>query len=276
MLDVSVEYSNQIDNVGYLAVFISAKRPVEEFDGIEEGRLNVEFELKDRNSSAQFPIRVNVAKTPPKRFVMYESKSTCSLFSKRILWDTFRNLYYPLGYYPRDNLRSTKAPLDIFVDHPHTNYHQLYKILREHDYFVEAPGQPLVCIDLSEYGNLLIVDPEDEYFPQEVQQIQHAVEHGLNLIVVGDWYSEFLLENIKFEDPSSRKFCYPESGGSNVPALNDLINNFGFALGDQVLEGPIKLFDKEIRIASGAEIKMASPSAWIGRGDFKDIVRILA
>lgn len=69
MLDVSVEYSNQIDNAGYLAVFISAKRSVEEFDEIEEGRLNVEFELKDRNSSVQFPVRVNVAKTPPKRFV---------------------------------------------------------------------------------------------------------------------------------------------------------------------------------------------------------------
>lgn len=81
----------------------------------------------------------------------------------------------------------------------------------------------------------MIVDPEDEFFPQEITQIQSAVQNGLNLIVVADWYNENLLEHMKFEAPDSKqKLCYPDTGGANIPALNDLLLPFGFILGNQV------------------------------------------
>ena len=33
-------------------------------------------------------------------------------YSKRILWDQYHNLRYPSGYFPRDNLKTVKNPLD--------------------------------------------------------------------------------------------------------------------------------------------------------------------
>lgn len=134
-------------------------------------------------------------------------------------------------------------------------------------------GRPLTCTDVSNYGTLLIVDPEDEFFPHELTQIENAVKNGSNLIAVGDWYNELLLENIKFEDPSStQQLRYPETGGSNLPALNELIGRFGFALGDQVLDGTVNLFNREVRIASGAQLRAAPSTAWIASGSCNNIV----
>jgi membrane-bound transcription factor site-1 protease len=126
---------------------------------------------------------------------------------------------------------------------------------------------------LSNYGTFLIVDPEEEYFPQEITLIQNAVQNGMNLVVLGDWYNELLLENIKFEDPNtSQQIRYPETGGSNLPALNELIGRFGFALGDQVLDGTVNLFNREVRIASGAPLRAAPLTAWIATGSLNNIV----
>lgn len=141
---------------------------------------------------------------------------------------------------PRDDLRA-KDPLDLQIDHPHTNFKKLYNELRSNNYFIEISGRPLTCVDLSNYGHLFIVDPEDEYFIQEITQIQNAVENGLNLIVIAEWYNKNLLEKMKFDEPDTKqKQRYPETGGSNIPALNDLLNPFGFAFGDQVIHSLIK------------------------------------
>jgi membrane-bound transcription factor site-1 protease len=120
---------------------------------------------------------------------------------------------------------------------------------------------------------LIIIDPEDEYFPQEVIQIHHAVKNkGLNLIVVGNWYNKKLLEKMSFEDSNLKQPSYPITGGANVPAINELLNPFGFALGDQVVEGTIKLSNKNIKIASGSNLKAVPTSAWIVTADLNDIV----
>lgn len=46
----------------------------------------------------------------------------------------------------------------------------------------------------------------------------------------------------------------PETGGANVPALNDLLSVFQIALGDRVFEGNFKLGDHEMYYASGTHI----------------------
>ena len=46
----------------------------------------------------------------------------------------------------------------------------------------------------------------------------------------------------------------PDTGGSNVPALNDLLSPWGIALGDMVYEGDFSMCGKEMYYASGSAI----------------------
>lgn len=90
------------------------------------------------------------------------------LFSKRILWDQYHNLRYPAGYFPRDDLRVKNDPLDWNADHIHTNFKDMYQHLRNAGYYLEVLGQPFTCFNAKNYGTLLIVDTEEEFFPEEV------------------------------------------------------------------------------------------------------------
>ena len=57
--------------------------------------------------------------------------------------------------------------------------------LRSAGYFVEVLGSPLTCMDASQYGALLLVDLEDEFFPQEVEKLKMDVEErGLSVVGV--------------------------------------------------------------------------------------------
>ncbi len=42
--------------------------------------------------------------------------------------------------------------------------------------------------------------------------------------------------SMKFFDDNTRSWWTPVTGGSNVPALNDLLAPYGIALGDAVLQ----------------------------------------
>lgn len=57
---------------------------------------------------------------------------------ERILWDQYRNIRYPPGYMPRDDLRDRSNPLDWTADHPHTNFKALYQQLRSSGYYLEV------------------------------------------------------------------------------------------------------------------------------------------
>lgn len=106
-------------------------------------------------SNCTLPLKVSVIPTPPR--------------SKRVLFDQFHNVRYPPGYVPRDSLDVSNDILDWHADHLHTNYHGLWDALRRYGYFVEVLGSPLTCFDARSYGTLLLVDLEDEYFPEEVR-----------------------------------------------------------------------------------------------------------
>lgn len=59
-------------------------------------------------------------------------------FSQRLLWDQYRNIRYPPGYIPRDDLRDKTNILDWNADHPHTNFKPLYQHLRSSGYYIEV------------------------------------------------------------------------------------------------------------------------------------------
>lgn len=65
-------------------------------------------------------------------------------------------------------------------------------------------GEPLTCVDLSQYAAYLLVDPEEEFFPQEIATIREAVRTGdTNLLVFADWFNEALIEKIQFIDETT-------------------------------------------------------------------------
>jgi membrane-bound transcription factor site-1 protease len=181
-LDIAVSYSSILwPWSGYLAVYIAVAKTARNFEGIAQGHLSLTVVSPPQNgedepqiSVVKLPIRVKVIPMPPR--------------SKRILWDQYHNLRYPPGYFPRDNLRMKNDPLDWNADHIHTNFRDMYLHLRSKGYYIEVLGAPYTCFDASQYGTLLLVDSEEEFFSEEILKLKRDVnELGLSVLVFADW-----------------------------------------------------------------------------------------
>ncbi|XP_002164301.2 membrane-bound transcription factor site-1 protease isoform X1 [Hydra vulgaris] len=248
LLKIAFAYS---DNLwpwsGYLAVYLSVSKEGEAWTGIVQGVITLSvtsyatLENEEEQSKITIPVKVSIIPTPLK--------------SKRILWDQFHNLRYPSGYFPRDNLNMKMDPLDWNADHIHTNYKDLYTYLRSKDYFIEVLGLPFTCFNANDYGVLLIIDPEEEYFDEEIVKLTKDIFHNkLSVIVVGEWYNVKVMDKIQFYDENTRQWWTPVTGGANIPALNELMKPWGISLTDQVYSGEFKVGTKTVIYASGATI----------------------
>lgn len=83
----------------------------------------------------------------------------------------------------------------------------MYTHLRNAGYYIEVLGSPYTCFNASLYGTLLIVDPEDEFFPEEIVKIKEDIlEHELSVIVFADWYNTSVMRKIKFYDENTRQW----------------------------------------------------------------------
>ncbi|EAA00127.5 AGAP012203-PA, partial [Anopheles gambiae str. PEST] len=250
LLNVSISYSEQLwPWSGWMAVHIGVNEAGRGFEGIAQGHITLtvqsppqgENEREPRNGTVSFAIKVRIIPQPPRQ--------------KRILWDQYHSLRYPPGYLPRDNLKIKSDPLDWRADHVHTNFKDMYTHLRNAGYYVEVLGAPYTCFNASHYGTLLVVDPEEEFFPAEVAKLREDVlERQLSVIVFADWYNTSVMRRIKFYDENTRQWWMPDTGGANVPALNDLLRGFGIALGDRVADGYFDMRDHRMYYASGANI----------------------
>ena len=56
-------------------------------------------------------------------------------------------------------------------------------------------------------GTLLMVDSEEEYFPEEIAKLRRDVDHGLSLVVFSDWYNTSVMRKVKFYDENTRYGC---------------------------------------------------------------------
>ncbi|XP_052862529.1 membrane-bound transcription factor site-1 protease, partial [Anopheles cruzii] len=250
LLNVSISYSEQLwPWSGWMALHIGVNEAGRTFEGIAQGHITLTVqsppqgagESEPRNGTVSFAIKVRIIPQPPRR--------------KRILWDQYHSLRYPPGYLPRDNLKIKSDPLDWRADHVHTNFKDMYTHLRNAGYYVEVLGAPYTCFNASLYGTLLLVDPEEEYFPEEILKLRRDVlEHELSVIVFADWYNTTVMRKIKFYDENTRQWWMPDTGGANVPALNELLAGFGIALGDRVADGYFDMRDHRMYYASGANI----------------------
>ena len=53
-------------------------------------------------------------------------------------------------------------------------------------------------------GTLLIVDPEEEFFPEEISKLKRDVDNGLSVIIFADWYNTTVMKKVKFYDENTR------------------------------------------------------------------------
>lgn len=71
---------------------------------------------------------------------------------------------------------------------------------------------------------------------------QDVEEKGLSVVVFADWYNVTVMEKVKFYDENTRQWWIPDTGGANVPALNDLLYpNWGIAFSSNVRDGQFVL-----------------------------------
>ncbi|XP_070070708.1 membrane-bound transcription factor site-1 protease [Drosophila takahashii] len=247
-----LEISTQVSPIlwpwtGWMAVFIAVKKHGENFEGLCKGSITVvvqsfkESTNKTLLTEVEFPLIIKVTQKPPR--------------NKRILWDQYHSLRYPPRYIPRDDLKVKLDPLDWRADHIHTNFKDMYTHLRNVGYYIDVLREPFTCFNASDYGALLIVDPEREFADDEITALKENVYNkGLNVVIFGDWYNTTVMKKIKFFDENTRQWWTPDTGGANIPALNDLLKPFGIGFGDFVGEGHFKLGDHSMYYASGAPI----------------------
>ncbi|KAK2147562.1 hypothetical protein LSH36_547g03036 [Paralvinella palmiformis] len=155
-------------------------------------------------------------------------------------------------------------------DHIHTNFRDMYLHLRNSGYFVEVLGAPFTCFDAKQYGTLMLVDSEEEYFPEEVTKLKRDIDQGLSVIVFADWYNVSVMKKVRFYDENTRQWWMPDTGGANIPALNDLMAPWGMAFSDTIFEGDFKIGDHEMYYASGTSIARFPPDGIILTETLKD------
>lgn len=249
LLNIRFTYSEVIwPWTGYLALHMQIKEEGAKFSGEIEGNVSVSVhsppargEKSSRRSTCMLQLKLKVVPTPPR--------------SKRVLWDQFHSIKYPPGYIPRDSLDVRSDILDWHGDHLHTNFHIMFNMLRDAGYYVETLGSPFTCFDAHQYGTLMLVDLEDEYFEEEIEKLSYDVLNtGLGLAVFSEWYNVETMVKMRFFDDNTRSWWTPVTGGANIPALNDLLASFGIAFGDKILNGDFSLNGEQSRYASGTDI----------------------
>ncbi|CAL0331034.1 unnamed protein product [Lupinus luteus] len=265
LLSIHFTYSEVIwPWTGYLALHMQIKEEGAQYSGNIEGNVTLRVsspaaqgEEDRRRSICVLQLKLKVVPTPPR--------------AKRVLWDQFHSIKYPPGYIPRDSLDVRNDILDWHGDHLHTNFHIMFNSLRDAGYYIETLGSPLTCFDARQYGTLLMVDLEDEYFPEEIEKLRDdVINTGLGLAVFAEWYNVDTMVKMRFFDDNTRSWWTPVTGGANIPALNDLLAPFGIAFGDKILNGDFSLSGEQNRYASGTDIVRFPSGGYVHRFPFLD------
>ncbi|XP_050218148.1 subtilisin-like protease SBT6.1 isoform X2 [Mercurialis annua] len=265
LLSIYFSYSEVIwPWTGYLALHMQIKEEGAQFSGEIEGNVTLRIrsppapgEKVPRTSSCVLQLKLKVVPTPAR--------------SKRVLWDQFHSIKYPPGYIPRDSLDVRNDILDWHGDHLHTNFHIMFNMLRDAGYYVETLGSPFTCFDARQYGTLLLVDLEDEYFKEEIEKLRDdVISTGLGLAVFSEWYNVETMVKMRFFDDNTRSWWTPVTGGANIPALNDLLAPFGIAFGDKILNGDFSINGEQSRYASGTDIVRFPKGGYVHMFPFLD------
>ena len=95
-------------------------------------------------------------------------------------------------------------------------------------------------------------------------------EHGLGVIVIGEWYHEATMRTMRFFDDNTRSWWTPATGGGNIPALNDLLAPYGIAFGDTILTGLFSISGERAQYSSGTDLRRFPAGGFVHRFLFHD------
>jgi membrane-bound transcription factor site-1 protease len=239
ILDVKFGYSEQFwPWSGYLSAHFSVHEDLAPSSDVYV-KGSIHFILSDSN--VRIPVSLKVIKTPPRE--------------SRLIWDQFHNIQYPSGFFPKDDLNAKNQVLDWNGDHMYTNFRELYDRLMSRGYYVDILHSEWTCFNASNYAALIIMDAEEEFFEKERSKlVSDVLEKGLSIILFAEWYNIKQMEALNFKDSNTEEVWTPQTGGANIPSLNDFLLNFGIAFGDTVWRGDILVAGQRIGFLSGSEI----------------------
>ena len=93
---------------------------------------------------------------------------------------------------------------------------------------------------------------------------------GLSLIVLADWYDLEVVKKVRFYDDNTRSWWDAVTGGSNLPAVNDLLEPFGIAFGSEVFTGTFTIGSRQATFASGNAIARAPVGSILYTANLKE------
>ncbi|VDD81063.1 unnamed protein product [Mesocestoides corti] len=243
-LDVGVTFSRDLwPWTGHLALHLAVRDAPDAafFDGIAEGYVSLKVESIESSTKTtlstelKLPIRVKIAPTPKRqRRILIDYFHNIRYPSAYVPGDDLTKISGPLDWYvpqclpfglhrssrcavPPDPSQRPLYPssslclqlqclLVVLGDHIHTNLRGLYQPLRQLGYFVEVLQKPLTCFNASNYGTLMIIDPEDEFAPNEIKKVHTDVhKRGLSLVVFAGWFNASVQEALKFYDANTNR-----------------------------------------------------------------------
>jgi membrane-bound transcription factor site-1 protease len=87
------------------------------------------------------------------------------------------------------------------------------------------------------------------YHPAEIAKLKDDISvHQLSVIIIADWYNADVMKKINFYDDNAKQWWTPLTGGSNVPAINDLLVSYGVTLGNNVYDGEFRMGDQKAAV----------------------------
>lgn len=99
------------------------------------------------------------------------------------------------------------------------------------------------------------------------------IEAGLGLLLFPEWYSLDAMARMRFFDDNTRTWWTAATGGSNIPAVNDLVAPYGLAFSSAVLHGSLTLGPHKIAYASGTSLLRAPRGAAVFGATLQDKAR---
>ena len=76
----------------------------------------------------------------------------------------------------------------------------------------------------AQYGAVLIVDSEEEFYPEEVAKLAADVaERGLGLVVFAEWFNLEVQSQMRFFDDNTRSWWTPVTGGAPLTPITSLL-----------------------------------------------------
>lgn len=71
--------------------------------------------------------------------------------------------------------------------------------MRSSGYYIDVLGEPYTCFNAANYGTLLVVDPEEEFYTEEIIKIKNDIaNYNLSVVIFADWYNVSVMNKVYF------------------------------------------------------------------------------